>query len=87
MKDFAPTSGRTRVRGRRTKSAIRRARLRQERHRSREEQAQESRAKRIRADQRRRDDGWWPPKPTEGQPPALPVPFATALRLRRGEDD
>lgn len=87
MKDFAPTSGRTRVRGRRTKSAIRRARIRQERHRSREEQAHEARDKRRRADNRRHGEGWWPPKPIEGQPPPLPVPFSTGLRLRRGDDD
>ena len=87
MKDFAPTTGRTSVRGLRSKSAVRRRERRRTRHRQREERSQEARQKRIRADRRRRADGWWPPKPLEGQPKPLPVPFATGLRLGRDEHD
>ncbi len=84
MRDFAPTTGRTPIKGKRTKSAMRRARIRSERHAHNEKTAKRDSKKLKMADSKRREQGWWPPVPLSGPPPVY-APPAPQGKYRGGD--
>jgi hypothetical protein len=61
MKDFAPETGRNKVKGFRTKSAKRRAQRRTEAHIRRQAEASRNARRHRKAQRARIREGWWPP--------------------------
>jgi hypothetical protein len=66
-----------RPQGLRSKSAKRRRDDRRRRHASQEAENRRLRDKAERARQKRREDGWWPPKPLTGPPEVYVAPTFT----------
>lgn len=64
MYDYAPETGRTSVKGFRTKKAKRRAEQRRATHERAAARARKAKARRIKIDRARREEGWWPPMPS-----------------------
>ena len=74
MKDYAPETGRTKVKGYRTKKARRRHAKRVTKHETDLKFARKYAKKQRAANARRIEAGWWPPTPLVGQPAVYEPP-------------